>query len=104
MSIHDNEASGNAIDLAAGRLVELGNQLLEQDPEADPWDIADGLLAGAIHYWMYTRQPCEDPMCEECAPVSSAELRMQTLLEQVKQMAVSSDYYHSPNDLTIGRA
>jgi hypothetical protein len=37
--------------------VELGNRIADEEPEADIWDISDGLLAGAIHFWLYTRQP-----------------------------------------------
>ncbi len=104
MSIVDTESATHPLDDAAAKVVELGNRLAEAEPPIDLWDVADGLLAGAIHYWLYTRQPCEDPMCEDCAPLSSAELRVQELLRQVEQMAEESDYYHSPNDLTVGRA
>src|SRR5690606_40334826 len=48
------------------------------DTSADLWDIADGLLAGAIQYWLYTRQPCADPACQDCAPLATAEMRQGT--------------------------
>lgn len=84
--------------------VELGNRLAAEEPDADIWDISDGLLAGAIHFWLYTRQPCTDPMCEDCGPLATAELRMQELRQMVEEMAQESDYFHSPNDTNVGRA
>lgn len=92
------------LELAARRAVELGNELAAEDQQADLWELADGLLAGAIHYWLYAHQPCEDSMCEECAPMATAELRMAELLKLVGEMARDSDYYHSPNDTNVGRA
>lgn len=83
---------------AARAVVELANRLADENPEADIWDVADGLLAGAVHYWLYSRQPCDDPMCEDCAPVSTAELRQAELAKFVKQFAEDSDYFHSPTD------
>ena len=40
-------------DDAFGKAVDLGNQIAETDEKADLWDIADGLLAGALQYWLY---------------------------------------------------
>lgn len=94
----------HTIDEAASRVVELGNRLAEANTQADVWDVADGLLAGAIHYWLYTRQPCDDPMCEDCAPISNPELRLQELMRLMGEMATESDYFHSPHDVTVGRA
>jgi hypothetical protein len=91
-------------DQAAGDVVELANRLADADPEADLWDIADGLLAGAIHYWLYSRQPCGDPMCEDCAPINTAEGRTKELLRYVRQLAEESEYYHQPTDANVGRA
>ena len=84
--------------------VELGNHVAEEDQEADVWDIADGLLAGAIQYWLFARQPCGNPNCEDCATVNTAEARMQELLRVVGQFAQESEYYHSPTDANVGRA
>jgi hypothetical protein len=92
------------MDLAARRAVELGNEMANADQEADLWDIADGLLAGAIHYWLYTRQPCSEPMCEDCAPISTAELRLAELMKLCEEYARDSDYFHTPNDSNAGRA
>ncbi|MBD3619386.1 MAG: hypothetical protein HUJ28_07930 [Chromatiales bacterium] len=91
-------------NLAAQDVVDLANRITEADPEADPWDVADGLLAGAIHYWLFSRQPCGDPRCEDCEPVSTAEHRMVELQRWVRQFAEDSEYYHAPTDANVGRA
>lgn len=91
-------------DSAFDKAVAIGNDMVEGDREADVWDIGDGVLAGAIQYWLYSRQPCGDPRCEDCAPISTAEGRMTELLRLVKQFAEDSEYYHSPSDINVGRA
>jgi len=89
---------------AVERIVELGNQLAEKHEDVDLWDIADGLLAGAVHYWLYSRQPCGDMHCEDCASVRTAEARMIELRRAIEQVATESEYFHTPNDLNAGRA
>ncbi|HHH35579.1 MAG TPA: hypothetical protein ENK48_01960 [Gammaproteobacteria bacterium] len=89
---------------AAWRAVELGNQLAAEDESADVWDIADGLLAGAVQYWLYSREPCGDPRCEDCAPNSTAEQRLAELLRLTRQFAQESDYFHTRNDSNVGSA
>ncbi len=84
--------------------VALGNDIAAQDSEADVWDIADGMLAGAIQYWLYSRQPCGNPQCEDCASMATAEARMSELLRLIKEAAKDSEYYHSPSDANVGRA
>lgn len=91
-------------DEAADAAVALGNRLLEENPDADAWDVASGLLAGAIHFWLYTRQPCGDAYCEVCAEVGTAEQRLRQLLEDARQSAEESEYFHSPNDSNVGTA
>lgn len=91
-------------DDAADEAVALGNQLLEDHPEADAWDVADGLLAGAVHFWLYAHQPCGDPQCESCATVATAEQRMRRLLEELRVAAEESSYFHTPQDSNAGRA
>lgn len=91
-------------DSAFDKAVAIGNDMAEGNREADVWDIGDGVLAGAIQYWLYSRQPCGDPRCEDCAPISTAEGRMTELLRLVKQFAEDSEYYHSPSDINVGRA
>lgn len=96
----DDEIYGKA----AAEVVDLGNRLMEADAESDLWDVADGLLAGAIQFWLYSRQPCGDPRCEDCAPMSTAELRTAELRELVAQFAQESEYFHTPHDTNVGRA
>lgn len=91
-------------DVAAANVVDMGNRLMEQNEEADAWEVASGLMAGAIHYWLYTRQPCGDPTCADCADMSSAEERLRHLLDEVRESARGSDYYHSPHDHNVGNA
>ena len=94
----------NSYDQAAQGVVELGNGLAEADPSADLRDIADGLLAGAIQYWLYAYQPCGDPGCEDCASVATAEQRLSELRKLVESLARESEYFHSINDTNVGRA
>ncbi len=89
---------------AFGKTVDLGNRIADDDQKADPWDIADGLLAGAIQYWLYSRQPCEDRGCEECMPISTAEGRLSELQKLIGDFAKESEYFHSPKDHNVGRA
>lgn len=96
--------TNDVFDDAFDRAVQLGNQIAEQDSEADVWDVADGMLAGAIQYWLYSRQPCGDLKCEDCAPVSTAEGRMRELTRLIGELAQQSEYYHSPSDANVGRA
>ena len=99
-----DEDDNAILDAAAEQVVELGNRLLEADDEADSWDVADGLLAGAVQFWLYSRQPCDDPRCENCAEVSTAELRMRKLIEETRRCAEESSYYETPFDMNVGRA
>lgn len=89
---------------AAMEVVELGNRLLEADADNDSWEVASGLLAGAIQFWLFSRQPCEDPFCEPCAEVSTAERRLRKLIEEARQLAEESDYFTSPHDVNVGTA
>ena len=91
---------------AAQSVVELGNRLadLDADDDADPRSIADGLLAGAVHWWLYAHQPCGDSRCEDCASICTAELRVAQLRQLLQEYAESSDYYHAPTDENVARA
>lgn len=91
-------------DLAAERVVELGNQIMAEQEEADSWDVASGLLAGAVQFWLYSRQPCGDPTCDSCADISTAAERLHKLLDETREYAEESDYYHSPRDSNVGTA
>jgi hypothetical protein len=91
-------------DQAAERVVELGNQIMAEEEDADSWDVASGLLAGAVQFWLYTRQPCGDPTCDSCADISTAAERLHKMLDEVKEFAEESDYFHSPRDSNVGTA
>lgn len=99
-----NDQPKSTFDVAAEQAVALGNRLAEQNPDADAWDIASGLLAGVVHYWLYAHQPCGDPYCESCAEVATAEQRLRRLLDETRQSAEESDYYHTPHDSNVGTA
>jgi hypothetical protein len=98
------QAPDNPFSEAFGKAVDLGNRMADTDEKADIWDIADGLLAGAIQYWLYSRQPCSDPQCDDCTPVATAEGRLRELKKLVESFAAESEYYHSPTDHNVGRA
>ena len=98
------EDTSSPFDQAAITVVELGNKILDEDKDADPWDVASGLLAGAIQFWLFTHQPCADPLCESCAEVATAAHRMQMLSDELREFAEESDYYHSPTDSNVGNA
>ena len=98
------EEAADTFDSAFSKAVDLGNRLAGKDKEADLWDIADGLLAGAIQYWLYSRQPCGDPRCEDCVPISTADARMAELKRLIDQLAAESEYFHAPTDANAGRA
>lgn len=94
----------DTFDSAFAKAVDLGNRLADKDKDADLWDIADGLLAGALQYWLYSRQPCGDPRCQDCMPISTSEGRMGELKRLVEQLAADSEYFHTPTDANAGRA
>ncbi|MEZ5498695.1 MAG: hypothetical protein R3E77_04595 [Steroidobacteraceae bacterium] len=98
------EEPSTIFDATFAKAVDLGNKIAERDKEADLWDIADGLLAGALQYWLYSRQPCGDPRCEDCLPISTADGRMRELNRLLQELAAQSEYFHSPSDSNVGRA
>lgn len=98
------DEQSDVYDNAARDAVEVANRLADADEDADLRDIADGLLAGAIHYWLYAHQPCSDARCPDCAPYRTADWRLKELLGLVEEMARGSDYFHSPDDMTAGSA
>jgi hypothetical protein len=91
-------------DAAFSKAVDLGNTLADKDKDADLWDIADGLLAGAVQYWLYSRQPCGDPRCSDCMAISTAAGRMTELRGLIDRLANDSEYFHAPTDSNAGRA
>jgi len=99
-----NEEESPDFDQAAERVVQLGNKLMDQDDDVDDWEIASGLLAGAIQFWLFSHQPCDDPMCEACDEIRTAQQRLKKLMDEARQLAEESDYYHSPRDANVGTA
>ncbi len=91
-------------DTAAREAIDLGNRLADGDQDPDVWEIADGLLAGAVQYWLYARQPCGNPECEDCELVDTAEKRLAELLRYTDELVKQSEYFHSPNDSNVGTA
>jgi hypothetical protein len=98
------QSTDNPFSEAFGKAVDLGNRIADTDEKADLWDIADGLVAGAVQYWLYSRQPCGDPGCEDCVSIATAEGRLRELRKLIEQFASESEYYHSPTDHNVGRA
>ncbi len=95
--------SHNIQDAIADEIIELANKLAEANPDTEPWEISDGILSGAVHWWLYANTPCDNPSCENCASIRTAELRMQTLRTLITEMAETSEYIQSPNDTTVAR-
>ena len=90
-------------DQVAETIVELGNRMLE-DESADVWEVASGIMAGAVQFWLYSRQPCEDPFCQACSAISSPERRLAALMRETRALGEESDYYCPLNDVTTGTA
>jgi hypothetical protein len=96
------EQPDTVFDDSAQQAVDLGNKILDEEASADIWEVASGMLAGAIQFWLFSRQPCDDPFCESCAEVSTAERRLNLLIEEVRELAESSDYFESIRDVGTG--
>ena len=88
----------------AEMIVELGHRMVEEDESADVWEVASGIMAGAVQFWLYSRQPCKDPFCQACADIASPEKRVAMLLRETHSLSEESDYYSSVNDVTYGSA
>ncbi len=104
MTHFSDDDDDETFDDAAEQAIKLGNQILDAAKEADPWVVSSGVLAGAVHFWLYSHQPCDNPACESCAEFGTAELRLKLLLEEIKKTAMESVHYQSPNDKNVGRA
>ena len=89
---------------AAQKLIDLANTLSSDGHSPDVHEVADGLLAGAIHFWLYSRQPCGDAFCESCAPFSDPESRLAVLHELVDELGRDSEYFHAATDTPAGHA
>ena len=82
-------------EAAAEKVIELGNSILDSDDNADPWEVASGLLAGAIQFWLYSHRPCDDPLCETCVELATAEARLGEIMAQTQELAQAVDSYDS---------
>ena len=91
-------------DQVAETIVEVANRMLDADESADIWEVASGIMAGAVQFWLYSRQPCKDPFCQACADISTPDRRLEALLRETRIVAEESDYYTSINDVTAGSA
>jgi len=91
-------------DDAADQVVDLGNEIADANPDGDLWAIADGLIAGAVHFWLYAHQPDEQADAEDMDGLMTANQRLEALMGLLRESAVDSEYLHSPNDLDAGRA
>ena len=91
-------------DQVAETVIELGNRMLAEDESADMLEVASGIMAGAVQFWLHSRHPCNDPLCQACLDISTAERRLAVLLREVRSLGEESDYYCSANDVTTGTA
>src|SRR5258706_11514488 len=98
------EKSAAPFDSALTQAFCLRNGLRGKDQGGGRGEFADGLLAGAVQYWLYARQPCGDARCEDCLPINTAEARLSELKRLIGQLAAESEYYHAPTDVNVGRA
>ena len=89
---------------AVDAVIASGNKLLESKEQANPWNMASGLLSGAVHFWLFSRQPCANPDCEPCSAMNTAERRMTQLIKEISAHSKDSEYFHSPNDHNVGSA
>jgi hypothetical protein len=89
---------------AADQVVDLGNRIADANPEGDLWEIADGLIAGAVHYWLYAHQPDAEADPDDMEGMMTATQRLESLIGLLRETAMDSEYLHSPNDADAGRA
>lgn len=94
------EEFNRAVDAA----IAAGNKMLAQGEGAATRAIASGLLSGAIHFWLFSRAPCPDKLCEGCLPFATSDERMKRLNEEANEYAPDSEYFHTPNDHNAGTA
>lgn len=99
-----SDVMDNLDETTAQDVVELANNIAASNEDADLAAIADGVLAGAVHYWLFANKPCGNQRCDNCATISTPEGRMAALKLKLGEFAEGSDYYHSPDDILAGRA
>ncbi|MDT8438084.1 MAG: hypothetical protein RQ729_03610 [Wenzhouxiangellaceae bacterium] len=91
-------------DESADQVVDLGNEIADANPDGNLWAIADGLIAGAVHFWLYAHQPDGSDDDESMEGLMTASQRIETLIALLKESAAESEYLHSPHDPDVGRA
>ena len=108
---HESFPSGNdevppEFQEAVDAIIACGNKLLKakRKTSAEVWDVASGILCGAVHFWLFSRQPCKSANCQPCSFVNTAERRMKVLLEEISAHGKSSEYFHTPRDQNVGSA
>lgn len=99
-----DEQSEELFDDTADQVVDLGNEIADANPEGNLWAIADGLIAGAVHFWLYAHQPDGSTDDSEMEGLMTASQRIDTLVALLKESAMESEYLHSPHDPDVGRA
>jgi len=98
------EPIADTFDAAFSKTVDLANKMADKDKDADLWDIADGLLAGAIQYWLYSRQPCGDTRVARTACRSARPKGACRSSSASSSSSPQSEYFHTPTDSNAGRA
>ena len=82
--------AGEQFARAFVELIRTTDHLTQERPEADRWEIADGLLGGALQYWLYSRQSCGCFECDACVLNGTAEGRMVELHKLMLHFAFAS--------------
>ena len=100
----DLDLNTNSYDHVAEAIIDMGNRILDEDDSADVWEVASGILAGAIQFWLFSRQPCADPFCQACVEISTAERRLTALIDESQKLAEDSDYCESSHEGMVGTA
>lgn len=99
-----NDESGAVFEEVAEAVVEMANAYGDRDEDADPWEVAAGLLAGTVQFWLFSHQPCDKSKCDDCEPIATAHQRLKMLIDEVTELAEGSEYFHTPNDSDVGSA
>ena len=103
----DHDGVSPEFQEAVDAVIACGNKLLEtksKSKTSEVWDVASGILCGAIHFWLFSRQPCKSPTCQPCSSVNTAERRMNALFGEVAAHGEDSEYFHTPHDQNVGSA
>jgi hypothetical protein len=95
---HDDDEE-TRFDEAAAAVIAAGNRRTrEVRSSKEQCDTAQGLLCGAISFWLSAHQPCGRSWCEPCTHINTPEKRMAELARLLEQYASTSPYYRTAND------